>query len=79
MKLRLNRSLDDSPAQASDAELLQWAAELQADGSATERPREPGKLELRPRPEPRSSRMSDEELFTDISDRAAAFSGARSE
>ena len=47
MKLRLNRSLDDIPAQASDAELLEWAAELTADGSTPERPREPVKLKWR--------------------------------
>ena len=77
MKLRLNRSLDDIPAQASDAELLQWAAELKAHASTPEPVREPIKLKRRPPVEPTSDRMSDEELFTDISDRAAAFSGAR--
>ena len=77
MKLRLHRSLDDIPAQASDAELLQWAAELQAHAAAPEPVREPIKLKRRPPVEPVSARMSDEELFTDISDRAAAFSGAR--
>ena len=79
MELRLNRSLDDIPAQASDAELLEWAAELTADGSTPERPREPVKLKRRAPAEAESTRMSDEELFTDIFDRAAAFSGARGE
>ena len=74
MKLRLTRSLDDLPPQTSDDDLLEWAATL-----CTETPPVPA-----PPPTPAvpkvvlrdaGDRLSDEELFADIFERAAAVSG----
>ena len=76
MKLRLTRSLDDLPAQTTDAELLEWAATLSTEtppvpvSSPTSKPSAP-KIVLRDA----SDRLSDEELFADIFERAASVSG----
>lgn len=78
VKLRLTRSLDDLPPQTSDDELLEWSAAL-----GMESPPEPA-----PPPVPTaakvpkvvvrqvSDRLTDDELFADIFERAAAVTGA---
>ena len=76
MKLRLTRSLDDLPPQTSDEELLDWAAALCA-----ETPPAPAPPPTSAAPNlvlgAESDRMSDEELFADIFERAAAVTGAQ--
>lgn len=76
MKLRLTRSLDDLPAQTTDEELLEWAAALCA-----ETPPAPVPPPISTAPkivlQDASDRLSDDELFADIFERAAAVSGVR--
>ena len=77
MKLRLNRCLDDLPPQTTDDELLEWAAVLCAETPPTPAPPPTStvaKVVLRDV----SERMSDEELFADIFERAAAVGGTPS-
>ena len=77
MKLRLTRSLDDIPPQSTDDELREWAATLTGQPTVERPSSEPVAVE---RPivlldEP--TRLSDDELFADIFERAAAVSGGR--
>jgi hypothetical protein len=78
VKLRLTRSLDDLPAQTTDEELLEWAAALCAETPLAPVPPPMStapKIVLRDAPD----RLSDDELFADIFERAAAVSGVRTD
>jgi hypothetical protein len=79
VKLRLTRSFDDIPLQATDDELLAWSATLGTDAPvATPCEPEPA-VTARPKVVVKDiSHLSDDELFADIFERAAAVSGARS-
>jgi len=80
VKLRLTRALDDLPPQTTDDELLEWAAALRAETPPAPAP-PPTPISVRaPKVVVRamSERMSDEELFADIFERAAAVGGAAS-
>ena len=70
MKLRLNRSLEDVPPLSTDDELLEWAASLRSPLSEAV-VGDPPVIVL-----DRGGRVSDEELFADIYERAAAVCSA---
>jgi hypothetical protein len=78
VKLRLTRSLDDLPPQTTDEELLEWAAALCAE---TPPVAVPSPISTAPKivlPDA-SDHLSDDELFADIFERAAAVSGTRAD
>jgi hypothetical protein len=75
VKLRLTRGLDDLPPQTTDDELLEWAAALCAETPPAPVP-PPTPIAAKVVPRDASDRLSDEELFADIFERAAAVSGA---
>lgn len=75
MKLRLTRSLDDLPPQTTDDELLEWAAALGAETPPAPAP-PPTPIRRNVVIRETSDRLSDEELFADIFERAAAVSSA---
>lgn len=81
VKLRLTRSLDDLPPQTTDEELLEWAAVLcEETPPALAPPPTPTVPTVRTVPKvvvhEISDRLTDDELFADIFERAAAVSGA---
>jgi len=74
VKLRLTRCLDDLPPQTTDDELLEWAAALCAETPPAPVP-PPTSTAPKIRVRDAADRLSDEELFADIFERAAAVSG----
>ena len=77
MKLRLTRCLDDLPPQTTDDELLEWAAVLCAETPPAPVP-PPTSTASEVVRRDASDRLSDEELFADIFERAAAVGGTPS-
>ena len=77
MKLRLTRCLDDLPPQTTDDELLEWAAVLCAETPPAPVP-PPTSIAREIVLPDASDRLSDEELFADIFERAAAVGGTPS-
>ena len=80
MKLRLTRCLDDLPPQTTDDELLEWAAVLGAETPPVPVPPPTSIASPVPKVVPRDAadRLTDEELFADIFERAAAVGGTPS-